>query len=82
MVDPDLSRVIEGTIFEIVLQDIEDKIAEGSIAVIIIAVMFTIEVGIDQKRDHSQETIAVIELEVQATVGQGQDLEPLLIGIE
>ena len=32
-------------------------------------VTVTIEVGTDQDRDHSQETIVVIELEVQATVG-------------
>ena len=69
MVDLDLKRVIEGTIFEIVLGDMEDKIAEESIEVIIIGAMVTIEVGIDQERDHSQETIVVIELEVQATVG-------------
>ena len=65
MVDPDLSRVIEGTILEIVLVDMEDKIAEGSIEMIIIGMMVTIEVGIDQERDHSQETIVVIELEVK-----------------
>ena len=29
VVDPDLSRIIEGTIFKVVLGDIEDKIAEG-----------------------------------------------------
>ena len=81
-VDPDLSRVIEGKLFEIVLGDIEDKITEGSIEMIIVGAMVTIEVGIDQERDHSQETIAVTELAVQATVGQGQDPEPVLIGIE
>ena len=60
----------------------EDKIAEENIDLIIMGVMITIEVGIDQERDHSQETIAVIELEVQATVGQGQDPKLVLIGIE
>ena len=44
--------------------------------------MVTIDVGIGQQRDHSWETIAIIELEVQATVDQGQDPEPVLIGIE
>ena len=68
MVDPDLCRVIEGTIFEKVLGDMEDKIADGSIEMIIIGAMVTIEVGIGQERDHSQEIIVVIELEVQATV--------------
>ena len=35
----------------------------------IIGALVTIEVGIDQERDHYQETIVVIEQEVQATVG-------------
>ena len=69
MVDSDLSRVIEGTIFEKVLGDMEDKIADGSIEMIVKGMMVTTEVGIDQERDHSQESRAVIELEVQATVG-------------
>ena len=47
-----------------------------------IGVMFTIEVGIGQERGHSQEIIVVIELEVLAAVVQGQDSEPVLIGIE
>ena len=59
----------------------EDKIAEESIEMTIIGMMVTIEIGIDQEKDHSQETIAIIELEVQATVGQGQDPEQVLIGI-
>ena len=64
MVDPYLSRITEGTIFEKMLGDMEDKTAEGSIEMIIIGVMVTIGVGIDHKRDHSQKTIVVIELEV------------------
>ena len=60
----------------------EDKTAEGNIEMIVINVVVTIEVGIDQERGHSQEVIAVIELEVQAVVGLGQDAEPVLIGIE
>ena len=47
-----------------------------------IGVIVTTEVGIDEERDNSQETIVVIELEVQATVGSGQYPEPVLIGIE
>ena len=42
----------------------EDKTAEGSIEMIIIGMMVTTEVGIDQERGCSQEVIAVIELEV------------------
>ena len=60
----------------------EDKAAEGSIEMIIIDVMVTIEIGIDQEIGCSQEIIVVIELEVQAVVGLGQDPEPVLIGIE
>ena len=82
VVHPDSCRVIGETIFENVLGDMEDKIAEGSIEMTIIGMMVTTEVGIDQERDHSLETIAVIELQVQVTVGQDQDPEPVLIGIE
>ena len=64
------------------LGDMEDKTAEGNIEMIVIDVVVTIEVGIDQEKGHSQECIAVIELEVQAVVGVGQDPEPVLIGIE
>ena len=46
------------------LGDMEDKTAEGTIEMIIIGMMVTIEVGIDQERGHSQEVIAVKELEV------------------
>ena len=80
-VDPDLSKVIEGTILEAILEDTVDKIVEGNIEMIIIGVVVIIEVGIGLERDHSHETIAVTELEVQATVDQGQDQEPVLIGI-
>ena len=59
-----MSRIIEGTIFEIMLGDIEDKTVEKNIGVIVIGVMVTIEIEIDQERGHSQEVIAVIELEV------------------
>ena len=46
----------------------EDNIAEDGVEMIIIGVMITIEVGIDQERVDSEEAIAVIELEVQAIV--------------
>ena len=58
-----------------------DKIAKGGIEMITIGVVITIEAGIGLERDHSQETIVVIELEVWAIVDQGQDPEPVLIGI-
>ena len=53
---------------EIILEDIIDKAAEGSIGVIIIGAMAIIEVGIGLERDHSQETTVAIELEVQVIV--------------
>ena len=56
-----------------------DKIAEGDIEIIIMDVIVTIEVGIDQEKGHG--FTAVLELEVQAVVDLGQDPEPILIGI-
>ena len=78
----ELSRTTEGTISRIMLGDMEDKAAEGNIVMIVIDMMVTIEVGIDQERDHSQEFIVVIGQEVQAVVDLGQDPEPVLIGTE
>ena len=66
-----MSKAIEETISEIIVEDIIDKIAEGSIEsieMIIIGVMAIIEVGIGPEKDHSQETIVVRGLEVQAIV--------------
>ena len=59
-----MSRTTEGTIFKIMLGNMEDKAAEGNIEMIVIDMMVTIEVGIDQERGCSQEVIVVIELEV------------------
>ena len=47
-----------------------------------IGVMITTEVGIGQDKDHSQEIIAVAEIEAQAILGRDQDLEPVPIGAE
>ena len=76
-----MSKVTEGTIFGITLEDTVDRIADGSIEMTIIEIETIIEVEIGPERDHSQETIVVTELEVQIIVDQGQDLEPVLIGI-
>ena len=78
-VDPDLSH--EGTNFKIILEDTVGKITEESIDMIIIGIVVTIEAGIGPERDHSQETIVVIETEVQVIADQGQDPEPVLIRI-
>ena len=80
--DPDFSQVTEGTTFTKTLGDIEDKIAEGSIEMIIISAMVTIEVGTDQEKEHSQEIVVVTGIEAQVIAGQGQDLEPVLIVTE
>ena len=78
---PDVSQ--EGTIFEIVLEDTVDEIAEGSIEMIIIGIMVTIEAGIGPEKERSflGNNIAVIKIEVQAIVDHGQDPEPVLIRI-
>ena len=55
----------------------EDKIIEEDIEMI--DIMIIIEAGIDQEKGHSQEIIVVVEIEVQVTVDQGQDLEPVQI---
>ena len=65
-VGPDLSQ--EGTIFKITLEDTIDKIAEGSMEMIIIGIVAVIAAGIGPEKDHSQETIVVIEIEVQVIV--------------
>ena len=49
----------------------EDKTVEENIEMIVIDVMVTIEVGIDQEIGCSQEFIVVIELDMQAVVDFG-----------
>ena len=78
--DPGLSRIIEEVIFKITLGDMVDRIAERNTEIITIDVMITIEVGIDQDKDHSQGVTAAIELEVQVVVDLGQDPEPVSKG--
>ena len=80
MRDPDFSKITEGTTFKKVLGEIEDKVVEGNIEMI--GVTITTEVGIGQGKDHSQEIIAVAEIEAQAIVGRDQELEPVPIGTE
>ena len=48
----------------------------------VISKMVSIEVKTYQERGHSQEVIMVTELEMQATVGLGQDQELVLIGMK
>ena len=76
-----MSKITEETTFEVTLWDIIDKTGEGNIQTIVIDVMITIEVGIDQEKGHSHEVTAAIELGVQVVVDLGQDPEPVPIGI-
>ena len=80
-VDPDLSKVIEGVVSKIVPEDTVDKIAEESIGIIVIEMISITEAGIGLEKDHFQEIMVLIELEVQAIVDQGQDPELVPIGI-
>ena len=78
--DQDCSKTTEATIFKKILWDMEDKTVEEITE--IIGMMVTIEVEIDQKKDHSQEIMAIIGIEVQLIVDRDQDLELVLIETE
>ena len=73
VVGPD--KTIETVIFEETLEGIADKIIEEDIEMM--DIMIIIKAGIDQEKGHSQEIIVVAEIEVQVTLDQGQDLEPV-----
>ena len=64
--DPDFSKTTEGTIFKKMLRDMGDKTVEKNTE--IIGMVVTIEVGIDEEKDHSQEIMAIIGTEVQVIV--------------
>ena len=74
----ELDKIIETTIFEGTLEDMEDKMVEENIG--IIGAMIIIEAGIGQEKGHSQGIMVTIGIEVQVIVDQGQDLE--LVPIE
>ena len=63
---PDFNKATEATIFKKMLGDMEDKTLEENTE--IIGMMVIIEVGIDQEKDHSQEIMAIIGIEVQVIV--------------
>ena len=71
IVGPD--KTIETVIFEETLEGMEDKIIEEDIEMIEITII--IKAGIGQEKGHFQEIMVTVELGVQVTVGQGQDLE-------
>ena len=74
IIDPDFSKITEGIISKKTLGDMENKTVEEITEVI--DVMVTIEVGIDQVKDHFQG------IEVQVIVDQDHDLELILIETE
>ena len=63
VIDPDFSKITEGTIFEKTLGDMEDKIVEEDIEMI--GVIVTIEVGTEQEQGHFQGIMAIIGIEIQ-----------------
>ena len=68
-----MSRITEEVIFEAILGDMVDRIAEGNIEIMTIDIMITIEVGIGQGRGHSQGMTVAIELTIQVVVDLGQE---------
>ena len=65
---PRFDKAIEVTIFQDHSRSYSRQNSRGSIGVITIGPVIIIEVGIGLERNHSQETIVVTELEVQAVV--------------
>ena len=80
IINPDSSKTIETTIFERTLGDMEDEIVEENAGMT--GIMAIIEVGTDQEIGHSQGTMVIIGIDVQAIVDQDQDLELVLIETE
>ena len=77
-----MSKVIGEIIIGKIQEIMEDKAVEESIEVIIIEVITMVEVGIGLEKGHFPETMTIIEIEVQAIVDQGLDLELVQKGIE
>ena len=69
----------EATIFEVTLEDAEDKIVEENMG--IIGIMIITEVGIGREKGHSQGIMVAIGKEVPVTVDQDQGLELILIEV-
>ena len=80
IIDTDCSETIGTTIFERVLEDMEDKIVEETTG--ITGVMIITEVGIDQEKGHSQGTMTIIGIDIQVIVDQDQSVELVLIETE
>ena len=63
-----MSKVIEEVVSKIIPEDTIDKIVGKSVGIIILETVAIAEAGIGLERDHFQEIMVVIELEVQAIV--------------
>ena len=72
-------KAIETIILERTLGDVKDKRVEENIG--IMGAMTITGLEIDQEKGHSQEISVMIGIEVPVTVGQGLDLELVLIEI-
>ena len=62
VIDPDFSKITEGSIFKKKLGDMVDKIVEENVEMI--GVIVTIQVGTDQEKGHFEEIIAIIGIEL------------------
>ena len=76
----DLDKTIETIIFKETKEGMEDKIIKKNTE--IMGTMNITKAEIGQEKGQFQGTIVTIEIEVPVTVDQGQDLEPVQIGIE
>ena len=71
-------RITEVTILEEILEGIVDSIVEETTE--LKDIIITIEIGIDQEKEHSKEIKVAAEIEAQAIVDQDQGLEQIQIG--
>ena len=76
-----MSEIIGEVILEEMLEIMVDKTVEENIEIAMEMTVMT-EAGTGLERGHFPEIMAIIELEVQARVDPGQDLELAQIGIE
>ena len=72
-----MNKILGEVILEEMSEVMVDKIVEENIEMRVM-----IEAGIGLEKGHLPEIMAIIELEVQATVDPGQDPELAQIGIE
>ena len=77
-----MGKVTGEIILEKIQEFIADRIAEENTKTIVTGMTVIIGAGIGLEKGHFPETLAVIELGVQAIVDQGQDLEEAQTGIE